>query len=188
MTKLMLLAGVLLALNFSVFADVSGPRFSDLPEYSKAYDPARDPFQDSRDALELARKTGRLVLIEVGGDWCTWCHLLDRFIQTNREVYNSLYANYIVLKVNTSEENDNKEFLSGLPKTNGYPHLFIANSDGTVIYSTDVTRLLKNGSFVAERVLALLGHWLKEKSKPGQTLEKRPANGDHMTHGFVSAL
>jgi hypothetical protein len=37
-------------------------------------------------------------------------------------------------------------------------------------------------------MLALLGRWLKEKSKPGKTLEKHPASGDHMSHDFVSAL
>ena len=48
-----------------------------LPAYSQGYDPARDPFSDGRAALRLAMETRRKVLIEVGGDWCSWCHVLD---------------------------------------------------------------------------------------------------------------
>lgn len=161
-------ACIVLAIILPVHAADSARAITVLPEYSKVYDPARDPFQDGRDALELARKTDRLVLIEVGGEWCAWCHVLDRFIRDNRDVYDTLYGNYVVLKVNVSDENDNREFLSGLPKTNGYPHLFITRNDGSVIYSTDVTRLVKDGRFVHERVMAFLEHWLDKKSVSGQ--------------------
>jgi thioredoxin-related protein len=137
----------------------------DLPDYSTAYDAKRDPFQDGRDAIALAGKTGRFVLIEVGGDWCVWCHLLDRFIKNNKDVYDALHQNYVVLKVNVNDENDNKEFLSGLPKANGYPHLFITRGDGTVIYSTDTTRLVKEGKYVHERVMAFLQHWTELDKK-----------------------
>jgi thiol:disulfide interchange protein len=162
MKKSILLAFILFAGMSLVHAAVSGNYLSEIPEFSKAYNPARNPFQDGRDALELARKTGRLVMIEVGGDWCIWCHVLDRFIKENKDVYDTLHANYVVLKVNMSDENDNKEFLSGLPKTNGYPHLFITRDDGTVIYSTDMTRLVENGKYVHERVMVFLEHWLDE--------------------------
>jgi len=138
---------------------------SKLPEYSTIYDAKRDPFQDGRDAIALAGETGRLVLIEVGGDWCVWCHVLERFIKNNKDVYKALHENYVVLKVNVNDENDNKEFLSGLPKANGYPHLFITKGDGTVIYSTDTTRLVKDGKYVHERVMTFLNHWPDNKNK-----------------------
>jgi len=138
---------------------------SKLPEYSTVYDAKRDPFQDGRDAIALAEKTNRFVLIEVGGDWCVWCHVLEQFIKNNKDVYKALHDNYVVLKVNVNDENDNKEFLSGLPKANGYPHLFITKGDGTVIYSTDTTRLVKDGKYVHERVMAFLNHWPDNKNK-----------------------
>lgn len=163
MKKLILLAFILFAEISSADAVVSGKRVFEIPEYSKVYDPIRNPFQDGKDALELARKTSRLVMIEVGGDWCVWCHVLEKFIQGNKEVHDTLYANYVVLKVNMSDENDNSEFLSGLPKTNGYPHLFITKDDGTVIYSTDTTRLLEKGKYNHKRVMAFLKHWRDEK-------------------------
>lgn len=171
MKKPILSAFILLAGMSLVHAAVSGNHISEVPEFSKAYNPARDPFQDGRDALELARKTGRLVMIEVGGDWCVWCQVLDKFIKENQDVHDTLYENYVVLKVNMSDENNNREFLSGLPKTNGYPHLFITKDDGTVIYSTDTTRLVENGKYVHKRVLAFLEHWRDVKSTEKYSLE-----------------
>ncbi len=171
MKKLIVLVFVLLAGTSLVHAAVSDKAIAEIPDYSKAYDSARNPFQDGRDALELARKTDRLVLIEVGGNWCVWCHALDRFFRQNKDAYDMLHSNYVVLKVNMSEENDNSEFLSGLPKTNGYPHLFITDDDGTVIYSTDTTRLLENGKYNHKRVMAFLKHWRDEKSTAKYSLE-----------------
>ena len=54
---------------------------STLPAYSLDYDPVRDPFADGRAALKLAQDTNRRVLIEVGGDWCRWCHVLNKFLE-----------------------------------------------------------------------------------------------------------
>jgi thioredoxin-related protein len=56
---------------------------SELPAYSRVYDESRDPIVDGREALKLAQETQRKVLIEVGGDWCSWCHVLDGFIKAH---------------------------------------------------------------------------------------------------------
>ncbi|MFT6207770.1 MAG: thioredoxin-related protein [Colwellia sp.] len=45
----------------------------DLPKYSKVYDEKSDPFKDANAAIKLAQKTQRNVLIEIGGNLCSWC-------------------------------------------------------------------------------------------------------------------
>ena len=87
----------------------------ELPAYSLGYDPARDPFADGREALRLARETGRMVLIEVGGDWCSWCHVLDRFLNQHAAISTTLHQRFVVLKVNVDDSNDNAGFLSAFP-------------------------------------------------------------------------
>lgn len=130
-----------------------------IPEYSKAYDPSRDPFADGKEALQYAQQTNRRVLIEVGGDWCSYCKILDYFINNNATIKNSLYERFVVLKVNISDENDNKAFISGLPKTFGYPHIFITENDGTVILSKDTAQLLQNGKYSEQRFIDFLDKW-----------------------------
>ena len=142
-------------------AAVAAQAVAELPAYSRDYDAERNPFADGRDALALARRSGRLVMIEVGGDWCLWCRALDGFIKANSAVYDRLHQNFVLLKVNTSEANDNAKFLAGLPRTNGYPHVFISRDDGGLIGSTDTTRLIVNGRYDAQRLLAFLDHWIE---------------------------
>ena len=132
---------------------------SAIPEYSKAYDPGRDPFADGEEARKYARQTNRRGLIQVGGDWCGYCRALDRFIDSNDTVRKSLYRQFVVLKVNVSDENDNQAFMSAMPKTFGYPHIFIAESSGNVVFSDDTARLLHDGEYAEERFIEFLDKW-----------------------------
>jgi thiol:disulfide interchange protein len=149
--------------------------FAELPEYSRGYDPGRNPFDDGRAALSLARSTDRLVMIEAGGDWCRWCLVFDNFMQKNSAVREKLHDNFVLLKVNVSDANDNAEFFAGLPRTNGYPHVFISRSDGGLIGSTDITRLVVNGNYDEQRFRAFLQHWIELKTASSLTssLEER---------------
>ncbi len=130
-----------------------------LPSYSQGYDPARDPFADGRDALALAQRTQRRVLIELGGEWCQWCKALDRFLSDNERVHEPLHRHFVVLKVNVSEENDNAEFLAGLPENLGYPHIYVAAGDGRVLHSQDTAQFLADGRYDEARVLDFIERW-----------------------------
>lgn len=136
----------------------------DLPGYSRHYDPQRDPFADGRDAIEKAAASQRRILIELGGNWCAWCKKLDRFIAEHEIIKKKLYENFIVLKVNVSDENDNHEFLSAFPKTFGYPHFFVAHSDGSVLHSKDTAELLEDGKYSEQRFLDFIEHWRIKES------------------------
>ena len=132
---------------------------STVPEYSKSFDPTRDPFVDGENALQYARQSNRRVLIELGGDWCSYCTRLDRFIATSHVVKDMLHKNFVVLKINVSDKNDNKEFRKGLPRTFGYPHIFIADKDGSILYSKDTTQLLEKGQYSQARFIEFLRQW-----------------------------
>ena len=130
-----------------------------LPAYSTGYSAERDPFADGRAALALAKSSGRRVLIEVGGDWCAWCHRLERIISEHPEVATALYGNFVLLKVNVSDANPNDEFLSGLPKLAGYPKLFVARDDGVIVQSQDPSDFLAEGDYNPELILDFLQRW-----------------------------
>jgi len=129
------------------------------PPYSIYYDPARDPFVDGRAAVALAKKTQRRILIEVGGDWCKWCHLLDAFIKNDKQIKQALHQTFVVLKVNVSDENSNEKFLSAFPKTLGYPHMYVADMNGNVIHSQDTGEFLVNLKYSKQKFLEFLKRW-----------------------------
>jgi thiol:disulfide interchange protein len=105
------------------------------------FDPARDPARDLDTALRIARVTRRRVLAEVGGEWCTWCHIMDRFFAANPELAKLRDTNYIVLRINFSKENKNQAFLSRWPKVAGYPHFFVLDANGKLLHSQDTSAL-----------------------------------------------
>ncbi len=133
----------------------------ELPPYSLGYDPARDPFSDGEAALRLAKATNRKVLIQVGGDWCSWCRALDRFLSQRPALSARLNERFVVLKVNVDENNDNAEFLSAFPPAMGYPHLYVTRNDGSIVHSQDPVEFLENGEYSEQHVLDFLDRWGK---------------------------
>ena len=137
----------------------ASPVSDDLPVYSRGYDETRNPNADGRAALKLAQATQRKVLIEVGGDWCTWCHVLDKFIKDHVEVERRLHETFVVLKVNISDENDNVEFMSAFPPALGYPHMYITDSSGTILHSQDTAEFRENKKYSEKRFMIFFDRW-----------------------------
>jgi Highly conserved protein containing a thioredoxin domain len=106
-------------------------------EQHQKFDPARDAQKDIQDAIVLAKKSNKRILLDIGGEWCIWCHRLDSLFIQNKDLENYLNKHYVVVKINVSKENENKVVLSQYPKIAGYPHIFILNKNGQLIRSQD---------------------------------------------------
>lgn len=171
--KLVLL-GMLMTVVFHVdFAQANSALTEDifqLPQYSKIYDEQRDPFKDAKAALALATKTNRHVLIEVGGNWCSWCHKMEAFLLNNPNVYNTLHRQYVVLKVNVSDVNENADFMRDLPPVLGYPHMYIASANGTMLLSKDTAELQDAQGYSTSHWLQFLEKWQKKQPDPVDVL------------------
>lgn len=120
------------------------------------FDPRRDAVQDVRAAVAVAARTGKHVLIEVGGNWCPYCKLLDKFFAANPTVNALRQKNYLFVKVNFSEENRNEALLRNYPHFRGYPHFFVVNGKGELVRSQRVATLGTQSGYSAERFTAFL--------------------------------
>ena len=69
-------------------------------ELPARFDPARNAAADVAHAVALAKADGKRVIVDVGGEWCSWCHILDRFIASNPDVQALVRARYVWVKVN----------------------------------------------------------------------------------------
>jgi thiol:disulfide interchange protein len=123
------------------------------------FDPARDAARDLETALGMALTTRRRVMAEVGGEWCTWCHILDRFFAANPDLKKLRDANFIWLRINFSKENQNQALLSRWPKVAGYPHIFVLDADGRMLHSQDTSVLESGKSYDANAFRAFLLEW-----------------------------
>jgi len=126
------------------------------------YDPKRDAAEDIQDAIKEARRTNRRILLEVGGEWCSWCHTLDKFFETHPNLLLLRDKNFVTVKINFSEENENKELLARY-KIPGYPHLFVLDSDGKFLHSQDTSPLENGKSYDLERLTAFLSKWSRPR-------------------------
>jgi thiol:disulfide interchange protein len=143
----LLLAGV------ALFVALRASLAADLPQ---KFDPRRDPEADIATAVSLAAAQGKHVMVDVGGEWCSWCHLLDQFIASNDDVRQLVDAGYVWVKVNYSPENKNQQLLSRWPKVKGYPHLFVLDAKGALVHSQDTSVLEAGHGYDKAKVIAFL--------------------------------
>lgn len=126
------------------------------------YDPRANPYRDLERAIERATAEDKRILIVVGGDWCVWCEILDRFIARDAEAREAFQASFVVLKVNMSSQNRNVAFLSGFPDSVGYPDFFILESNGAYAGRQQTDALEANRDYDHSRMLAFARRWRRE--------------------------
>lgn len=123
------------------------------------YDPKRNADQDIRAAIEEAKRSKRRILLEVGGEWCSWCHRLDAFFESHPELTNLRDKNFVTVKINFSEENKNEAVLSRYDEIPGYPHIFVLDAEGKLLHSQNTSPLESEKSYSLERLKSFLDYW-----------------------------
>jgi thioredoxin-related protein len=128
---------------------------------TEKFDPARDAAADIQAAIKEAGLSHRRILLDVGGEWCIWCRRLDSLFAGHADLRDYEHAHFVVVKVNYSKENKNESVLSKYPKIPGYPHLFVLESDGTLLKSQDTGELESGKGHDPAKVMAFLKQWSK---------------------------
>lgn len=150
MIKYIIILSLLLNISFS---------FSQTEKKEAGFDPSRNPFEDLKITVEQAQKSNKRIILDVGGEWCIWCHRIDAFMHNTEEVKSLLEENFIVLKINYSKENKNEKFLSQYPAIDGYPHFFVLEKDGTLLHSQNTGDLEKEKDYDKEKFIVFLNQW-----------------------------
>jgi thiol:disulfide interchange protein len=123
------------------------------------YEPYADPYRDLDRAIDRAAAENEHILIVVGGDWCTWCEILDRFLESDAEVRAAFERSFVMVKVHWSPQNENTAFLSGFPGSRGYPDFFILDSNGAYLAQQRTDVLESGRSYDRRRMLAFAQRW-----------------------------
>lgn len=131
--------------------------------YNLKYDPTRDAFADFLAAQADAGVENKLILLEFGGDWCIWCHRLDKFLSQNEALSTELSDVFVVVKVNISDENPNEKFIAQFSKIPGYPHFIITDSKGKEVGTKNTGKLEEGKSYSVKKVRAFVEQW-KQKN------------------------
>lgn len=128
------------------------------------FDPSRNPFEDLKSAVGIATESNKRIILDVGGEWCIWCHRIDAFMHNTEEIKSLLEENFIIVKVNFSKENKNEKFLSQYPAIEGYPHFFVLDETGKLLHSQNTGDLEKDKDYDKDKFIEFLNTWKAEKN------------------------
>ena len=133
-----------------------------MAQEKKLYDPNADAAKDIEAALNKAAAENKFVLIQAGGNWCSWCIEFARFCKADPTIDSTLKASFVWYHLNYSKENQNKELFAkyGFPQRFGFPAFIILNGEGERIH-TQSSEYLEDGkkSYDKQKVLSFLGNW-----------------------------
>jgi thiol:disulfide interchange protein len=98
---------------------------------ARIFDPTVDPAFEVAHDSRIAMREHKNLLLDVGGNWCVWCLVLDRALHTDLGLRRQLASSYLLVHVNVSPENLNSGFMARFPAATGYPFLIILSPDGS---------------------------------------------------------
>lgn len=126
-------------------------------------------------AVIFAAETGKHVFLQVGGNWCPWCIRFHKFVEEDQSLDSLMKANFVVVKVNFSKENENRPLLAslGYPQRFGFPVFVILDGKGNPIHIQDSGLLEEGKGYSRDKVWNLFRLWssdairlTSEKYKP----------------------
>jgi thioredoxin-related protein len=154
---------IILALLFIGFCFVS------FAQETKLYNPLANAEKDITSVILKAKKENKFVLIQAGGNWCSWCIEFARFAKADAKIDSVINASFVWYHLNWSKENENKKLFSklGYPQRFGFPTFIILNEKGERIH-TQNTEYLENGnkSYEPQKVQNFLEMWSPRVLKP----------------------
>lgn len=93
------------------------------------------------EALTLATKQNKKILVDVYTDWCGWCKKMDKDVYANGKIASYLKDNFIIVKLNA--ESGTEHQIAGSRKSEAdiasewgvrsYPTTVFLNPDGSLI-------------------------------------------------------
>jgi thioredoxin-related protein len=125
------------------------------------YNPDADAKAEVAAAVAKAAAEGKHVFLQIGGNWCPWCVKFHKLVSENKALDSLVNANYEVVKVNYSKENDNHELLAtlGYPQRFGFPVFVILDEKGKVLHTQDSWYLEQDKTYNREKVAQLFMMW-----------------------------
>jgi thioredoxin-related protein len=156
---------VAILMTFACLGQIAGPPLmpaqtserSNVPVHR--LDPARDARADIQAAVVEASRTGKRVLLDVGGNWCGYCEELDQLFEEHSDLKDLRDRYFITVTVNYSTEEKNQKALAAYPPIEGIPHFYVLDAQGNMLHSEHVADLRQPGRYSPEKMRQFLNTW-----------------------------
>lgn len=132
------------------------------------YDPKANAQADIDAAVAKAKKEGKHVFIQAGGNWCIWCIRFHDLVNATPELKDYLDKNYVTVLLNWSPENKNEAVFKKLeyPGRFGFPVFMVLNGDGKLIHTQNSAYLEEGNGHSVKKIMEFLKNWNVAALKP----------------------
>lgn len=141
---------------------------SQLFSQTKIYDVNANPVKQFEDALVKAKQENKHVILQIGGNWCSWCIKFHNFYKEDAELDSMVNANYVVINVNYNPKNDMTLFTKlKFPQRFGFPVLVVTDANGNLLH-TQNSWYLEDGrtSYNRKKVKSFFKNWTVKALDP----------------------
>ena len=139
-------------------------------EKPKLYHPEANAQKDIQAAVKQAKKENKFVLLQSGGNWCSWCKLFNKTITQDKQLDSMLNANFISYHLNYSDENKNEAVFAkyGFPQRFGFPVFIILDEKGNRIHTQNSAYLEEGKGYNKKKVMEFFEAWSPAALDPAQ--------------------
>jgi len=151
------------------FAEVPAPQMKAVTEMAQLETPLPTPYDSRADAEALlaatiakAKASGKRVLIDLGGNWCTDCRILAGVMELP-ELKPFVEKHYEVVSIDVGRMNKNLQIPSryGVTKLVGVPTILIVDTNGKLINATNSADLADARSMNPQGIANWLARFAK---------------------------
>jgi thioredoxin-related protein len=127
----------------------------------KLYDPSIDGMKQINEAVAKAKASGKHVLVQYGGNWCSWCIRFDAFCKSDADISRVLEDDFLAIKLNYSPENKNEaaNAYMGNPVRFGFPVFIVIDGQGKVLHIQDSALLESGQGYDQKKVIGFMKNW-----------------------------
>ncbi|AXC13721.1 putative thiol-disulfide isomerase and thioredoxin [Acidisarcina polymorpha] len=95
-----------------------------------------DAHAEIQQALSMAAKEHKRVILDFGGNWCAECQVLNQYLHDENNL-RLLVSNFVLVHIDIGHMDRNTDIASryGVPITKGVPALAVLSEHGKVLYS-----------------------------------------------------
>ncbi|HSY17248.1 MAG TPA: thioredoxin family protein [Candidatus Acidoferrales bacterium] len=134
------------------------------PSPPAIYDESADGTKQITEALAVAAKEHKHVLLQFGANWCGWCHRLHKLFATDPDIAATLKDGYVVVLIDVNKgHNKDIDAKYGHPMQFGLPAIVVLDADGKQLTIQDTGKLEEGDHHSPAKVMAFLKEWAPKK-------------------------
>jgi thiol-disulfide isomerase/thioredoxin len=169
MRRVAVFAALILAGVVPAIAAVPAPQMKSVTEMAQLETPLPTPYDDRADAdaalaatIARAKASGKRVLIDLGGNWCTDCRILAAVMELP-ELKPFIAKHYEVVEIDVGRMNKNMQIPAkyGVTKLAGVPTVLIVDTNGKLINATNSADLADARSMNPQGIANWLARFAK---------------------------